>query len=159
VLVARRLAGNYVVDALSSAESRDAGRRAWLIGSEILGQLGVAAILYGAVVVLGTLLGGAAGWATGARRRLAPVFEERMGVAWAGVAAAYLLLVLWGPTHALRTAWGIVLLGALLAAAIATLRRQIVSELAAVRVTQAAPAEPHRAGNGEALPASPVRPS
>ena len=36
-----------------------------------------------------------------------------MGVAWAVMAAAYLLLVLWAPTHALRTAWGIVLLGAL----------------------------------------------
>jgi hypothetical protein len=128
LLVARRFAGNYVIDALTSPESRDAGRRAWLIGSEILGQLGVAAIIYGAVVVLGTLLAGAAGWATTARRRLAPVFAERMGIVWAGVAAAYLLLVLWGPTHALRTAWGIVLLGALLAAAVAVLRRQTLAE-------------------------------
>jgi hypothetical protein len=139
VLVARRLAGNYAVDALTSPESRDAGRRAWLIGSEILGQIGVAAILYGAVVVVGTLLAGGAGWATAARRRLAPVFDERMGVAWAAVAAAYLLLVLWGPTHALRTWWGIVLLAALLAAAIVALRRQTLSEAG---VPQPALAEP-----------------
>jgi hypothetical protein len=137
VLVVRRLAGNYAVDALTSPESRDAGRRAWLIGSEILGQIGVAAILYGAVVVAGTLLAGAAGWATDARRRLAPVFSERMGVAWAALAALYLLLVLWGPTHALRTWWGIVLLGALLAAAVVALRRQTLSELGVVQ-----PAEP-----------------
>jgi hypothetical protein len=139
VLVARRLAGNYAVDALTSPESRDAGRRAWLIGSEILGQIGVAAILYGAVVVVGTLLAGGAGWATAARRRLAPVFDERMGVAWAVVAAVYLLLVLWGPTHALRTWWGIVLLAALLAAAIVALRRQTLSEAG---VPQPALAEP-----------------
>jgi hypothetical protein len=140
VLVARRVGGNYAVDALTAPESRDAGRRAWLIGSEILGQIGVAAILYGAVVVAGTLLAGAAGWATAARRHLAPVFSERMGVAWAAVAAAYLVLVLWGPTHALRTWWGIVLLGALLAAAIVVLRRQTLSEFGAVQ--PAVPAEP-----------------
>ena len=159
VLVARRLAGEYAVDALTSPESREAGRRGWLIGSEILGQIGVAAIIYGAVVVFGTLLAGAAGWAMAARRRLAPVFDERMGAAWAALAAAYLLLVLWGPTHALRTAWGIVLLGALLAAAVVALRRQTVSEFAGMRVTQAAPpVEPGRGGNGEAAPASAVPP-
>jgi hypothetical protein len=158
VLVARRLAGEYAVNALTSPESREAGRRGWLIGSEILGQIGVAAILYGAVVVFGTLLAGAAGWATGARRRLAPVFDERMGAAWAAIAAAYLLLVLWGPTHALRTAWGIVLLGALLAAAVAVLRRQTVAEFAGMRVTQAAPAEPGPGGNGGAVPPATVQP-
>lgn len=140
VLVARRLGGEYAVNALTSPESHDAGRRAWLIGSEILGQIGVAAIIYGSVVVFGTLLAGAAGWATAARRRLAPVFDERMGAVWAVVAAAYLLLVLWGPTHALRTAWGIVLLGALLAAAVAALQRQTVSEFAAQPGVGAEPA-------------------
>jgi hypothetical protein len=128
VLVARRVGGNYAVDALTSPESRDAGTRAWFIGSEILGQIGVAAIIYGAVVVAGTVLAGPAGWATDARRRLAPLLDDRAGVAWGVVAGAFLLLVLWGPTHALRTAWGIVLLGALLAAAVAAFRRQTAAE-------------------------------
>ena len=58
--------------------------------------------------------------------------------------AAYLLLVLWGPTYALRTAWGIVGLAALLAAGVLALRHQTLTERpvmtsdgAPVRVTRA----------------------
>jgi hypothetical protein len=51
-------------------------------------------------------------------------------VAWAVVAAAYLLLVLWGPTHALRTLRGIALLGVLLAAGFFALMRQTLTEFA-----------------------------
>jgi hypothetical protein len=58
--------------------------------------------------------------------------------------------VLWGPTHALRVAWGIVLLGALLAAAVVALRRQTLAELSALRVTQAGPAVDAGGGNGGA---------
>jgi len=47
------------------------------------------------------------------------VLNERPGLAWAAVGAVFLLLVLWGGTHALRTWWGIVLLGALLAIGVA----------------------------------------
>ena len=150
VLVARRLAGEYAVNALTSPPSQDAGKRAWLIGSEILGQIGVAAILYGVVVVLGAVLAGPTARGTAIRRWMAPVLDERTGIAWAAVAGAYLLLVLWGPTHALRTLWGIALLGALLAGGVVALRRQTLRESAGdvpppgVRVTQAAPVVPAR---------------
>ena len=53
---------------------------------------------------------------------------HRPGIAWAVAGGAYLLLVLWGPTHALRTWWGILILAALLAVGIAVLRREIVRE-------------------------------
>jgi hypothetical protein len=128
VLVARRLAGEYAVNALTSPTSEQAGKRTWLIGSSILGQIGEASILYGVVVVLGAVLAGPMTQATAARRWLAPLFADRAGIAWAVVAGAYLLLVLWGPTHALRTLWGIALLGALLAAGIIALRRQTLAE-------------------------------
>jgi RsiW-degrading membrane proteinase PrsW (M82 family) len=48
ILVARRLAGQAVVDALTTPSSHDASHRAWLIGTSILSQIGWAAILYGA---------------------------------------------------------------------------------------------------------------
>jgi hypothetical protein len=130
VLVARRLAGQYAIDALTTPESEQAGKRAWLIGSSILGQIGVAAIIYGVIVVAGAVLAGPTAWATSARRWMAPVVGNRAGIAWGIVAGAYLLLVLWGPTHALRTAWGIVLLAALLALGVVVLRRQMVAESA-----------------------------
>ena len=149
VLVARRGAGSYAVDALTEPASREAGERTWLIGSSILGQIGQASILYGVVIVAGAVLAGPTTLATSARRRLAPALEHQPGLAWAVVGCAYLLLVLWGPTQALRTVWGVVLLGLLLAAGVAALRRETLREAAegpqqqpAVRVSQAAPVVP-----------------
>src|SRR4051794_4137049 len=40
VLVVRRVAGNVAVDALTAPQGEPAGRQAWLIGSEILSQIG-----------------------------------------------------------------------------------------------------------------------
>ena len=121
-LVARRLTGSYAIEQLTTPESESAGKRTWLIGSSMLAQLGWAAILYGVIIVAGTVFAGPTRHATAARRRLAPLMAHHPGIAWAVVGGAYLLLVLWGPTHALRTWWGILILAALLAAGIAVLQ-------------------------------------
>ena len=128
VLVVRRLGGAYAVDALTEPTSQDSGRRVWLISTSILGQIGWAAVIYGIVVILGAVLAGPTSRAVAVRRRLAPVLNERPGIVWAGVAAVYLLLIAWGPTHALRTLWGIALLGALVAGGIVALRYQTQRE-------------------------------
>jgi hypothetical protein len=127
-LVARRLSGAYAVDALTEPSSEDSGRRVWLISTSILGQIGWAAVIYGVVATLGAVLAGPTGRATAVRRRLAPVLNERPGIVWAAVAIVYLLLIAWGPTHALRTLWGIALLGALVAGGIVALRHQTLRE-------------------------------
>ena len=85
----------------------------------------------GVVAVLGTLLAGPTSYAVATRRRMAPVMNNRPAVVWAVAAAAYLLLILWGGTHALRTWWGILLLGALLAVGVAALRRESLLEFPA----------------------------
>jgi hypothetical protein len=59
---------------------------------------------------------------------MAPVMNDRPAVVWGVTAAAYLLLILWGGTHALRTAWGILLLGGLLALGVYALRRESLLE-------------------------------
>jgi hypothetical protein len=128
VLVVRRVAGNVAVDALTSPQGEPAGRQAWLIGSGILSQIGWATILYGAIVVAGSIFAGPTAAATSLRARVAPVLNERPGIAWATVGAVFLLLVLWGGTHALRTWWGIVLLGALSAIGVVALRQQTKRE-------------------------------
>jgi hypothetical protein len=128
VLVVRRVSGNVAVDALTSPQGEAAGRRAWLIGSEILSQIGWATILYGAIVVAGSIFAGPTQAATSLRGRVAPVLNERPGIASAAVGAVFLLLVLWGGTHALRTWWGIVLLGALLAIGVVAIRHQTLRE-------------------------------
>jgi hypothetical protein len=128
VLVARRLAGNYAVDALAQPGSQDPGQRVWLISTEILAQIGWAAVAYGVVIVLGALLAGPHRAAVAVRRRLAPTLNERPAVVWAVVAVVYLALIAWGPTHALRTLWGIVLLAALIAGGLVALRHQTLRE-------------------------------
>ena len=134
VLVTRRLAGSYAVDELTSAGSADSGRRVWLISTSILAQIGWAAVLYGAVTVLGAVLAGPHATAIAVRRRIAPVLNDRPAFAWAAIAIVYLGLIAWGPTHALRTLWGIALLGALLAAGLAALRHQTLHEFRHVDV-------------------------
>jgi hypothetical protein len=128
VLVVRRITGNYAVDALTAPGSEESGRRVWLIGTSILAQIGWAAVLYGAVMVLGALLAGPHRWAIALRGLLAPLLNDRPALVWTGVAVAYLALVAWGPTHALRTWWGILLLGALIAAGVLALRHQTLRE-------------------------------
>ncbi len=128
VLVVRGLAGNVAVDALASPQGEPAGREAWLIGTEILGQIGWATVLYGAIVVAGSVFAGPTAAATRVRGRVAPVLNERQGIAWAAVGAVFLLLVLWGGTHALRTWWSIALFGALAAIGVVALRHETLRE-------------------------------
>ena len=81
-------------------------------------------MLYGLVVVLGAILAGPSRPAVAMRSWLAPILNQRPDITWGGAAFGFLLLVLWGGTHALRTWWGILLLGGLLALGIVMLRRQ-----------------------------------
>jgi hypothetical protein len=131
VLVIRTLLGNYITSSLASPGYQPATHRLFLIGTSILGQIGAAALLYGIVATLGAVFAGPTAPAVWLRQRLAPVLNERQGVVWGGVAFIYLLLVLWGGTHALRTWWGILLLGGLIAAGVFALRRQTLTEFPA----------------------------
>jgi hypothetical protein len=128
VLVVRRVAGNYVIDSLTTATYRAPTHHVWLIMSSILGEIGAATILYGLTAVAGAVLAGPTRPATAVRSTLAPVINRRPGVVWAVFGFVYLLLVLWGGTHALRTWWGVLLIGGLLAAGVAGLRRVTLRE-------------------------------
>jgi hypothetical protein len=127
-LVLRQLLGNYIVDSLASPGYEPATHRLWLIGTAILGQIGVAAIIYGGVATLGAVFAGPTAAATRLRRSVAPVLNERQGIVWSVVGFVYLLAILWGGTHALRVWWGILLLGGLLAIGVVALRRQTLHE-------------------------------
>jgi hypothetical protein len=128
ILIVRRLTGNYAVDALTEPASQGSGERVWLISTSILAQIGWAAVLYGVVITLGAVLAGPHAAAIAVRRRIAPILNERPGIAWSSVAVVYLVLIAWGPTHALRTLWGIALLAALIAGGIVALRHQTLRE-------------------------------
>jgi hypothetical protein len=132
VLLIRQVMGNYVTDALASPGYEPATHRLWLIGTSILGQIGAATLLYGAVAVVGAIYAGPSRIAVRLRRSVAPTFNEHQGIVWGAVGFVYLLAIWWGGTHALRTWWGILLLGALIVIGVAALRRQSLSEFPAV---------------------------
>src|SRR3954469_2809310 len=77
VLVVRRVAGNVAIDALTTPQGERAGHEAWLIGSEILSQIGWATILYGAIVVAGSIFAGPPAAAASLRRRGGPRAKQR----------------------------------------------------------------------------------
>src|SRR5260370_29845572 len=58
VLVIRNLLGNYLTDALASPGYEPATHRLYLIGTSILGQVGQATLLYGAIAAIGAILAG-----------------------------------------------------------------------------------------------------
>jgi hypothetical protein len=129
LLVIRRVAGNYVVNALTSGgDIRDAARSSWLIGTSLLAALAWAAIIYGLVVVAGTWLAGPSRMASTARARVAPVLAERPGLAWTAAATTFLLVVWWGPTPALQRPLGVLILGALGAVGSELLRRVAIAD-------------------------------
>jgi hypothetical protein len=128
VLIIRRLLGNYIVTSLASSSYQPATHRLWLIGTAILGQIGWAIVLYGVIATLGAVFAGPTHPAVWLRSRLAPILNEKQGIVWGSVGFIYLLAVLWGGTHALRTWWGILLLGGLVALGVFALRRQTLQE-------------------------------
>ncbi|HEX4521485.1 MAG TPA: SHOCT domain-containing protein [Gaiellaceae bacterium] len=160
-LVARHFIGNYVVNTLSQPENRTPVRHLWLIETAILGQIGWAIVMYGLLTVLAALIAGPTPIATSLRREVAPVLNRRPELTWGATAVVWLLLILWGPTHALRTWWGILLLAVLLAAGVWVLRRQTLVEFPnaglehgtpslVVRVTAGARKLTHRAPHAPA---------
>jgi hypothetical protein len=130
LLVIRRFVGNYIVDALASGESvRGAIDSTWLIGTTLLSEVAWALVVYGIVILLGTWFAGPSRYAVRGRQAIGPTLRDRPGVAWGGLAAVYLLLVLWGPVPALRSWPGVLLLGGLVALGFEAFRRVLKTEL------------------------------
>src|SRR5215208_3235120 len=129
VVLARRAVGNRVVDALVESDSVNAAAQsAWSITTEILYDIAVAAIVYGVVLVIAAWLAGATSAAVASRRALAPAMRHEPGTVYAAVGFAYLLVLLWGPTPALREPLGIITIALFVVLGVELLRRQVARE-------------------------------
>jgi len=128
VLLIHRAIGNYAIDALVQPVNKEPAHRVYLIESSILRQIGIATVAYGLIVVVGAVLAGPTRWATSIRRHLAPTLNDSAAIAWGALAGLVVLLAAWGPTHALRTWWGILLFAGLLALGLVAFRRQTLKE-------------------------------
>jgi hypothetical protein len=124
-LIVRRVGGNNVTNSLVQVDSiKAAVHNAWTIGTSLLFNIGLAMIVYGALVVAYAFLIGDTKWAVSARRWLAPVFRDRIGVVYGVVGGLFLLVLAWGPTPAFRKLIPVLLFAALLVLAVEVLRRQ-----------------------------------
>jgi hypothetical protein len=125
VLLGRRVGGNRLVDTLVSAETvKPAAHDAWMIATSLLYDIGIAVFVYGVAFVLAAWLAGPTSLAIGTRRALAPALRYNIAVVYSVVGFLYLLLLLWGPTPALRKPIGILFFAALIVLGVELLRRQ-----------------------------------
>ena len=131
VLVARSVAGNYLVDNLVKSDSvRPAASDTWEILTALLRDGARTLVGVGLVLLIGVWLVGPGARATAIRRRLAP-WLERPEIAYGAAALALVLLVWWGPT-AQTHRWQVVLLFAvMLGLGVAALARAAKADEAA----------------------------
>jgi hypothetical protein len=103
VLVVRRYAGDYLVNALvNNPDEKHPVSAAWAIGTELLRNVGINALVYGIVIIFAAWVAGPSRPATWIRRTLAPTMREHPVVIYGAVALVLLLILLTGPTDAQR---------------------------------------------------------
>jgi hypothetical protein len=128
LLVVRRVAGNMLVDSLSSGNIQQPARNVWLIASSLLSDLAWAFVGYGLLVALAAVLAGPTRPALWVRRHLAPTFRDHVGLVYTAVGILYLLLVLWAPTRLQTTWYWVIVFAALICVGVEIFRRQTIKE-------------------------------
>jgi hypothetical protein len=159
VLLVRRVGGNQIVDALVPAVTiRAAAHDAWSIGTSLLRAIALALVIYGLLIVAAAWLAGPSRPALAVRRALAPSLRDNPVAVYSIAAGIYLLVLLWGPTPALRNLIPILLIAALLVLGIELLRRQTAREFPDARAGETMARmrawNDKRRGRGAAQPAA-----
>jgi hypothetical protein len=103
ILVVRRYAGTYIVDSLSTnPDTKGAVSATWAIGTELLRNVGINALIYGVAIVFAAWLAGPSRVATWSRRELAPVMRDRPYAVYGVVTLLLFIILLAGPTDSQR---------------------------------------------------------
>lgn len=135
-LLVRGIAGNAIVDALSTtAAVEPAAEAAWSIGTSLLVTVAWSAFAFGVLLVLGAWLAGPTSPARALRREASPYFREFRGGAYAFAAGIWVLLIAWAPIAAFRKPLGILIFAALFALGTELLRRQTLAEFPDAELT------------------------
>jgi hypothetical protein len=128
VLVVRRFAGNYLVDALTkNPVQKDPVRVVWAVETNLLRNVGINLLIYGSVVVLAAWIAGPSRPATWVRRVSAPTMRNQPWVLFGLVALVMLIILLTGPTDGQRV-YPFLLVAALAFVGAEVLRRQTLRE-------------------------------
>jgi len=129
IMAVRRLAGDAVVNALADAPNAHAvADDVWGIGTSLMLDVAGGTFLFGLFVVTGAWLAGPGRRATAVRRTSAYPLREHAGFVRAGLGAAILLLVIWGPVPWTRRLWGIAIFTVIAFLWLEWIRRRTVEE-------------------------------
>ena len=125
----RHFLGGVIVDSLvKTAANKHPVSVIWAIETSVLRDIAIILVIYGALVLLATVVAGPNRPAVAVRRWLAPSFRHHPIVVWAAAAAVFLILLAWGPTAGNRQLLGVAILAVTTAIAIEALRRQTLRE-------------------------------
>ena len=95
----RRFLGGVIVDSLVKIEAnKHPVSVIWAIETSVMRDIAIILVVYGALVLLATVLAGPNRPAVAIRRWLAPTFRHHPVVVWAAAVAVFLILLAWGPT-------------------------------------------------------------
>jgi hypothetical protein len=131
VLVVRRFAGNYLVDALTTNEdSRKAITASWAIETNLLRNVGINGIVYGAAIIAAAWIAGPGRLATWVRGKMAPTLRDRPVLAYGVLTGVLAIILLIGPTDGQRV-YPLLVLFALAYFGLEVLRRQTMREFPA----------------------------
>ena len=129
IAIMRRFLGGVIVDSLVKVEAnKHPVSVIWAIETSVMRDIAVILVVYGALVLLATVLAGPNRPAVAIRRWLAPSFRHHPILVWAAAGAVFLILLAVGPTAGNRQLLGLALLAATAAIAIEALRRQTLRE-------------------------------
>ncbi|MFK8023528.1 MAG: hypothetical protein AB8G26_06155 [Ilumatobacter sp.] len=131
VLVGRRLAVSVTQRSVADTGSGQAAAEvAASIGTDLLRDIAVGGMAYGAIVVGYASLVGPSAVAVRIRRLLTPVLVERPGVAWLGAGALFLFVLYLIPSEPFESWWrGLIFVG-LFALALQALRQTLIADAA-----------------------------
>ncbi len=138
VLVIAVVAGNQVVDALSSTESvKPAVRAIWEIATQMLRDIAWATILTSIPLILAALLAGPSQPAVSSRKALAPWLRHQLGLAYGVVGVLVVLLIVWAPLHWMQQPIPVLVMIGLVVLGVEILRRQTAREFPDAQIPDA----------------------
>jgi hypothetical protein len=128
ILVIRRYAGDYLVSTLTGeSDAKGAVSAAWAIGTELLRNAGINAVIYGLAIIIAAWIAGPSRAATWLRRVLAPTMRDQPWLVYGAVSVVLFLILLAGPTDKERILPLLILFGFAFAGT-EVLRRQTARE-------------------------------
>jgi hypothetical protein len=157
----QRFLGGVIVDSLVKVEAnKQPVSVIWAIETSLMRDIAIILVVYGALVLLATVLAGQNRPAVAIRRWLAATFRHPPIVVWLAALEVFLILLAWGPTAGNQRLLGVELLAATTAMPSRPYAdKRYGSSQRASRLRSARPPQRQKRGRGTTEPTTRQRPS